>query len=126
MLFQEGFTFRNFLVDGFTVFMLVAWFWLLITVLSDLFRRSDVSGPGKAIWIIVLIIVPYFGVFAYVISQSRGMADRNEERVQRTRNELRNYLGVSVADEIEKLDRLKGSGAISGQEYERLRARAVQ
>ena len=126
MLFQEGFTFRNFLVDGFAVFMFVAWLWLLITVLSDLFRRADVSGLAKTIWIIVLVIVPYFGVFAYVISQSRGMAERNAERAERARDELRHYLGVSVADEIEKLDRLKGSGAISVQEYERLRARAVQ
>ncbi len=126
MLFPEGFTFRNFLVDGFAVFIFIAWLWLLITVLGDLFRRSDVSGIAKTIWIIMLVIVPYFGVFAYVISQSRGMAERNEERAQRSRNELRHYLGVSVADEIEKLDRLKGAGAISGQEYERLRARAVQ
>lgn len=126
MLFQEGFTFRNFIVDGFAVFMFVLWFWLLVTVLSDLFRRADVSGLAKAIWIIVLIAFPYFGVFAYIISQSRGMAERNEERAQRARNEIRHLLGVSVADEIEKLDRLKGAGAISAQEYERLRARAVQ
>ena len=126
MLFQEGFTFRNFIVDTFTVFMFILWLWLLITVISDLFRRSDVSGLGKAFWIIVLVVVPYFGVFAYLISQSRGIAERNEERAQQTRNELRYFLGVSVADEIEKLDRLKVSGAISGQEYERLRTRAVQ
>jgi hypothetical protein len=108
MLFQEGFTFRNFIVDAFTVFMFVVWLWLLTTVLSDLFRRSDVSGLGKAVWIIALVVIPYFGVFAYVISQSRGIAERNEERAQRARDEIRHFLGVSVADEIEKLDRLKG------------------
>ena len=60
MLFvDEGFTFRNFLVDAFAVFMFVVWFWLLITVFSDLFRRHDVSGWVKAIWVIALVVFPY-------------------------------------------------------------------
>jgi len=74
----------------------------------------------------VLIVVPYFGVFAYLVSQSRGMAERNVEQAQRARNDLRHLLGVSAADEIEKLDRLKSFGSISQEEYDRLRARVVQ
>jgi predicted membrane channel-forming protein YqfA (hemolysin III family) len=126
VLFQEGFSFTNFLVDAFTVFIFIVWLWLLVSVLSDLFRRADVSGVAKAVWVIVLIVIPYIGVFAYLVSQSRGMAERNAEQTQRTRNDLRHFLGVSPADEIEKLDRLKASGAISNEEHARLRARVVQ
>ena len=70
MLFAEGFTFRNFLVDVFAVFIFVVWFWLLISVYMDLFRRHDVSGWAKAIWVIAILIFPYLGVFAYLITQS--------------------------------------------------------
>ena len=126
MPLQEGFSFANFVVDAFTIFIFIVWFWLLITVLGDLFRRADVSGLAKAIWVIVLIVVPYFGVFAYLVSQSRGMAERNVEQAQRARNDLRHLLGVSAADEIEKLDRLKSFGSIYQEEYDRLRARVVQ
>ena len=126
MPLQEGFSFANFVVDAFTIFIFIVWFWLLITVLGDLFRRADVSGLAKAIWVIVLIVVPDFGVFAYLVSQSRGMAERNVEQAQRARNDLRHLLGVSAADEIEKLDRLKSFGSISQEEYDRLRARVVQ
>src|SRR2546423_8465784 len=68
---SEGFTFRNFLTDVFAVFMFVLWFWLLIIVIGDLFRRHDISGWGKAIWVIVLIVFPYLAIFAYLITQSR-------------------------------------------------------
>ena len=61
--FQEGFTYRNFLMDALGVFVFILWFWLLITVATDLFRRRDISGWGKAIWIIAWIVFPYLGVF---------------------------------------------------------------
>jgi hypothetical protein len=124
--FQEGFTYRNFLMDVLTIFVFIAWFWLLISVASDLFRRHDISGWGKAIWVIVLILIPYIGVFAYLISQGRGMAERNAQQAQRAREELRHVVGFSAADEIEKLDRLKKSGSISAEEYARLRTQLVQ
>jgi predicted membrane channel-forming protein YqfA (hemolysin III family) len=126
MLFRGGFTYTNFLADVFSIFIFVLWFWLLITVFGDLFRRRDVSGLGKALWVIVLIVFPYLGVFIYLISQSRGMAERHNQRVEQARGELRQIVGFSVADEIEKLERLKNSGAISNEEYAHLRARAVQ
>ena len=126
MLFSGGFTFSNFLADVFSIFIFVLWFWLLITVFSDLFRRHDISGWAKAIWVIALIIIPYLGIFIYLISQHRGMAERQQRRVQQTRDELRQVVGYSAADEIEKLERLKSSGTISNEEYTRLRARAVQ
>ena len=126
MLFPGGFTFTNFLVDVFSVFMFVVWFWLLITIFGDLFRRRDMSGLGKTFWVIVLLVLPYLGVFIYVISQGRGMAQRQNERVQQARDDLRQVVGFSVADELEKLERLKSTGVISNDEYTRLRARAVQ
>lgn len=74
----------------------------------------------------MLIVFPYIGMFAYVISQSRGMAERNSQQVQEARDNLRRVAGFSVADEIEKLNRLKNSGSISSEEFARLRAKLVQ
>jgi hypothetical protein len=126
MLFEGGFSFSNFLVDVFTVFVFVVWFWLLISVFMDLFRRHDISGWAKAIWVIALIVFPYLGVFAYLITQSRGMAERNNQQVQQARDDLRRVVGFSTADEIEKLTRLKASGSITNEEFARLRAKLVQ
>jgi hypothetical protein len=127
MLFlSEGFTFRNFLADAFAVFFFVLWFWLLIVVIGDLFRRHDISGWGKAIWVIALIVFPYLSIFAYMITQSTGMAERSAQQTKQAREELRQVIGYSIADEIEKLDRLKKSGSITDQEFARLRAKLVQ
>src|ERR1700729_4587105 len=112
MLFEGGLVFKNFVADAFAVFMFILWFWLLITVSSDLFRRHDVSGFGKVLWVILLIVLPYIGIFAYIFTQGRGMAERNEARAKEARDELRQVVGFSAADEIEKLDRLKSTGAI--------------
>ena len=126
MLFEEGFTFRNFLVDAFAIFMFVVWFWLLIIVFSDLFRRRDLSGLAKVLWVILLIVLPYIGIFAYLLTQGWGMAERNEAQAEQARDKLRQVVGFSAADEIEKLDRLKSAGTISDQEYGRLRGRLIQ
>ena len=126
MLFSDGFTFSNFLADVLSIFIFVLWFWLLITVFGDLFRRHDISGWAKAVWVIVLILFPYLGIFIYLISQHRGLAERQSQRVQQAHDELRHVVGFSVADELEKLERLKNSGTISNEEYQRLRTRAVQ
>jgi len=126
MLFTGGFTFSNFVVDIFSIFIFILWFWLLITISSDLFRRHDVSGFRKVLWVILLIVLPYIGIFAYIFTQGRGMAERNQERARQARDELRQVVGFSVADEIEKLDRLKSAGSISEDEYTRLRAKLVQ
>jgi|SRR6185369_9770659 hypothetical protein len=126
MLFDGGFSFSNFLVDVLAVFMFVVWFWLLITVFGDLFRRHDISGWGKAFWVIVLILIPYIGIFVYMITQGRGMAERNAQYAQQARDEMRRVVGFSAADEIQKLDGLKRSGAISEDEFRHLRAKLVQ
>ena len=102
------------------------WFWLLISVAADLFRRHDISGWIKAIWVIAWIVVPYLGVLAYLIFQGRGMAERNVQQAHQARDELRRVVGFSAEDEIEKLDRLKKAGSISDAEFARLRAQLVQ
>ena len=124
--FQEGFTYRNFLLDALTIFFFVVWFWLLFIVASDLFRRHDISGWVKALWVIGWIILPYIFVLAYLIFQGRGMAERNAQQARQARDELRSAVGFSVSDEIEKLGRLKQAGSISDAEFARLRARLVQ
>jgi hypothetical protein len=123
--FQEGFTYRNFLLDALAIFVFIVWFWLLITVAADLFRRHDISGWIKALWVIAWIVFPYLGVLAYLIFQGGGMAERNVQQTQQARDELRRVVGYSVADEIEKLNRLKQAGSISDAEFTQLRARLV-
>ena len=125
MLFQGGFTFTNFVTDVFTIFMFVLWFWLLIVASGDLFRRQDVSGLAKVLWVIAFVLFSYIGVFAYLLTQGRGMAERNQARANEAREELRQVVGFSAADEIAKLDRLKSTGSISDQEYGHLRAKLV-
>jgi hypothetical protein len=122
MLFDGGFTFGNFIADAFTIFMFILWFWLLIVVSGDLFRRHDVSGFAKVLW----VLFSYLGVFAYLLTQGRGMAERNRAQASEAREELRHIVGFSAADEIVKLDKLKSAGSITEQEYGRLRAKLVQ
>jgi hypothetical protein len=126
MLFEGGFSFSNFLVDVLTVFAFVVWFWLLVMIFGDLVRRHDISGWGRAVWVIALIVTSYLGVLIYMITQGRGMAERNTQRVQEAREDFRRTIGLSVADEIEKPDRLKKSGSITNEEFTRLRSKLIQ
>ena len=125
MLFDGGFTFWNFLTDVLAIFAFVVWFWLLVIIFGDLFRRHDISGWVKAIWVLALILTSYLGVFAYMITQGRGMAERNVQQAQQARDELRRVVGYSAADEIAKLDQLKKAGSISEAAVQRLRANLV-
>lgn len=126
MPFSSESTFVTFLADAVAIFMFILWFWLFITTASDLFRRSDISGLGKVLWVILLIVLPYIGIFAYILTQGGGMAERNRVQARQARDELRQIVGFSAADELTKLERLKSEKAISDQEYARLRARIVQ
>ena len=120
-----GVQFGTFLVDVFVIFMFVLWIWLLISVFSDLFRRDDISGGAKVIWVIFLIILPYLGVFAYLLTQGGGMAERNQAQATKAREEMRNIVGFSAADEIRKLDERKAKGSITDAEYQKLRTRLI-
>ena len=125
MLFDGGYTYSNFLMNVLAIFAFVVWFWLLVVIYGDLFRRHDISGWGKAFWVIGLVLFSYLGILAYLITQGRGMAERNAQQAQQAREELRRVVGFSVADEISKLDQLKKSGSISEAEFQRLRAKLV-
>jgi hypothetical protein len=118
---SEGFTIRNFLADAFAVFMFVLWFWLLIIVMGDLVRRHDISGWGKAIWVIALIVFPYLAVFAYMITQSRGLAERRGSR----RNRHVTSCDAWSASAPPTRSKSKKSGSITDQEFTRLRAKLV-
>lgn len=118
-------TFWTFLGDVLVIFLFVMWFWLVITIMFDLFRRRDVGGVGKIIWVLFLLFLPFLGVFFYLLTQSGGMAEREHARIEKTREQLRDVVGFSVADEIEKLTKLKASGAITDAEFQKLRAKLV-
>lgn len=120
-----GMTFGTFLFDMIFIFIFVLWIWLAITVMLDLFRRHDVSGVAKVLWVALIVVFPYLGVFIYLLTQSGGMAERNAQQAVAARDELRRVVGFSVADEIQKLDGLKASGAITDAEYQKLRARLI-
>jgi uncharacterized membrane protein len=120
-----GITFGTFLVDALFIFFFVVWFWILIRVLSDLFRRRDLSGVTKVLWVILLVVLPYVGIFAYLLTQGWGMSERDVAQVEAAKEQLRSVVGFSVADEIEKLDKLKSSGSISEEEYRKLRAKLI-
>ena len=87
MLFEGGFTFANFVANLFSIFLFILWLWLLMTVFGDLFRRHDVSGLGKVAWVILLIVLPYVGIFAYLLTQGGGMAERNREQAERAQDQ---------------------------------------
>ena len=90
MLFpSEGFTFTNFLADAFSIFLFVAWLWFLIIIASDLFRRDDISGVAKALWVIALLLFSYITILVYMITQRRGTAERNAQRAREFRDQLR-------------------------------------
>src|SRR4029077_18302279 len=125
MYFEGGYTYSNFLMNMLGIFAFVVWFWLLVIIYGDLFRRHDISGWGKALWVIALVLTSYLGILAYLITQGRGMAERSAQQTQQAREELRQVVGYSVADEISKLDQLKKAGSISEDEFLRLRAKLV-
>jgi uncharacterized membrane protein len=120
-----GLTFGTFLLDAIFIFFFVVWFWILIRVLSDLFRRKDISGGMKILWVLFLVVLPYIGIFAYLMTQGWSMEDREVERATAARDQFRSAVGFSVADEIAKLDKLKADGSISDDEYQKLRARLI-
>ena len=125
MLFDGAYTYSNFLMNMIAVFAFVVWFWLLVIIYGDLFRRHDITGWGKALWVLALVLTTYLGIFSYLITQGRGMAERNAQQQQQARDELRRVVGYSVADEITKLDQLKKSGSLTDDEFRRLRAKLV-
>ena len=110
-------------------FAWVIWFWLLITIFSDIFRRHDISGWTKAAWTIFVIILPFLGVFVYMIAESKGMAERNQKQVQATQQQtdeyIRNVAGSDPAEQIAKAKQLLDAGTISSAEFDALKQKAL-
>ena len=110
-------------------FLFVIWIWILITVFADIFRRRDIGGGMKAVWIIFVIILPYLGVFIYLIAEGHKMAERNAEQMQSARAQQDEYIqsvaGSSAADQIAQAKTLLDSGAITQAEFDGLKAKAL-
>jgi hypothetical protein len=110
-------------------FFWVIWIWILITILIDIFARRDISGWGKAAWALFVIVLPYLGVFIYLITQHDGMADRSEQRAQSQKRQADDYVksvvGSNPATEIAKAKELLDSGAINQSEFDALKAKAL-
>ena len=129
MLLAADYPFMDVLWTMLVFFAWVIWFWLLITCFSDLFRRRDASGGKKVLWTIFLILAPFLGVFAYLLANSEGMAERNERRAQAQQAELDEYVkqtaNGSAAVEIEKAKGLLDTGAISQTEFDAIKQKAL-
>ncbi len=112
----------------FTLFFI--WIWLLFIVFGDIFRSRDLSGWGKALWCIFIILVPYLGVFVYVIARGHKMQEHAVEAAQAQDQAMRQYVqnvtsSGSSADEIAKLADLKAQGVISEEEFQAAKAKAL-
>jgi hypothetical protein len=125
-----NYTFGDVMWSFLVFFAWVIWFWLLITVFSDLFRRHDISGWGKTGWIILVILIPYFGVFIYLIAEHEGMANRNIAQVQQSQQQFDDYVKTVAstgdpASQIADAKKLLDSGAITQEEFEALKKKAL-
>jgi hypothetical protein len=125
-----SYTFLDFFWDVLLFFAWLIWFWLLITVFADIFRRRDASGGAKAGWIVFVIVLPYLGVLVYLIAQHEGMAERNAQRVQAQQQQFDQYVqSVATqgdpAEQIAKAKTLLDNGTISQAEFDRIKEKAL-
>jgi putative oligomerization/nucleic acid binding protein/phospholipase D-like protein len=112
-------------------FLWILWFWLLFTVFADIFRRHDLSGWGKTGWLLFTILLPFLGVFVYLITQNDGMTQRNIERAQAQKAQFDTYVrdaagsGGGAAAEIDRGKQLLDSGAITQAEFDAIKQKAL-
>ena len=114
----------------FEFFLLFAWIWILISVISDLFRDHQLSGVAKAVWVFFLVFLPFLGVLLYLIVRGNGMRDRTIKAQVDAKKEFDSYVREqaqtgSPADELHKLAELKDKGAISADEFDRAKAKLL-
>jgi hypothetical protein len=122
--------FLDILWTMFIFFLFIIWIWILITVFADIFRRKDIGGGMKAIWIIFVIVLPYLGVLIYLIANHDGMADRNIAQIQKQQQATDAYIqsvagSGGAAAEIEKAKGLLDSGAITQAEFDAIKQKAL-
>jgi hypothetical protein len=130
MVLAADYPFLDILWTMLVFFGWVIWFWLLIMVFSDLFSRHDISGWGKAGWIVLVVVLPYLGVFIYLIAQGRQMAERREQQSQAARSEFDDYVKNvaapgGAAAEIDKAKQLLDNGTITQAEFDAIKAKAL-
>jgi hypothetical protein len=113
-------------------FLLIIWFWLLIIIFSDIFRSRDLSGWAKALWSIFVIILPFIGIFTYLIARGGKMHERAEQAAQAQQAAFDDYVkqaagtsGDSTADQLSKLADLKAQGVLTDAEFEAQKAKIL-
>ena len=125
----SSYPFLNIVWSMIIFFAFVIWIWLLITVFADIFRRRDIGGGMKAIWIIFVIVLPYLGVLIYLIAEHNGMADRSEAQMKQIKSQQDAYIqsvaGSSPADQIAQAKALLDSGTITQAEFDAMKAKAL-
>jgi len=123
------YTFGSFFWDVLLFMAWIIWFWLLITVFSDLFRRHDLSGWAKVLWVIFVIILPYLGVLVYLLVEHQGMADRNIRQAEASQQQFDTYVrsvaSTDPAEQIAKAKSLLDAGTISQAEFDALKQKAL-
>ena len=129
-MLAADYPFLDILWTMFIFFLFIIWIWILITVFADIFRRKDIGGGMKAIWIIFVIVLPYLGVLVYLIANHDGMADRNIAQMQKQQQATDAYIqsvagSGGAAAEIEKAKGLLDSGAITQAEFDALKQKAL-
>jgi hypothetical protein len=128
MLIAADYPFLEILWTMIVFFAWVAWIWIVITVLADVFRRHDIGGWGKAGWVVFVIVVPFLGVLIYLIAEHDGMRDRSLEQAKAQRASMDEYVRETAggsATEIAKAKELLDSGAITQAEYDSIKAKAL-
>ena len=111
-------------------FLFILWIWLFITVFADIIRSDDLSGWGKAGWTVLVIVLPYLGVFVYLIARGRSMGERAGREMQRRDAAMRQYVreaasAPSTAEELERLADLQSRGQISESEFQHAKAKIL-
>jgi Short C-terminal domain/Phospholipase_D-nuclease N-terminal len=128
MLVAADYPFLEVLWTLIVFFAWVAWFWLLISIAIDVFRRRDIGGGKKTLWLLFMLFVPFIGVLSYLIVNNDGIMQRRVEEAQAQQNQFDDYVrSVSggAAAEIEKANKLRDSGAITQEEYDAIKAKAL-
>ena len=124
-------TFWDVILSIFWFMILFAWIWLLISIFADIFRDHKLSGWGKALWALFIIVVPWLGALVYLIARGRSMNERTRAQAESQDHAFRQYVQdaagtqPSVADEMAKLASLRDQGAISEQEFAHAKAKLL-
>ncbi len=129
-MFIAEYTFGQGLLTVLSIFFFVIWIWILITILSDLFRDHELSGWWKAVWVLFLVFIPFLTALIYLIARGSGMRERTIQAQADAKKEFDSYVrqtagGASTADEIAKLAELKAAGTITDAEFEAQKAKLL-